>query len=193
MADSGWRVFGVEPSISQYARAVGALNGRGHIQNCVLQEAELPEHVDLVTMWDVLEHVPEPVQFLELAASFLKPGGYVIVNVPRIDSLAARLLGARWPVLLAEHLCYFTAASLRECGRRAGLDLLETGQRPVSFSLDYLFFRGAQHGIPAASVIRRVLTKARVSSLSFPFWLGEVYAVYKKPESPGPSLPLSRH
>jgi 2-polyprenyl-3-methyl-5-hydroxy-6-metoxy-1,4-benzoquinol methylase len=180
MADDGWRVWGVEPSDSQYARAMKLLNGKGEIQNCVLQEADLPKSVDLVTMWDVLEHIVEPVPFLTLSGSFLKPGGHLILNVPRVDHPVAKLLGERWPILLAEHLCYFTEKSLRKAGELAGLELIATGQRPASFSMDYLFFRTAQHGIPLVSTMRGLLKATGVSNLSLPVWLGEIFAVYRK-------------
>ena len=85
----------------------------------------LSKDYDLVTLWDVLEHVTDPVEFLQLAASHLRIGGYLALNVPRVDSPVARVLGSRWPLLLAEHLNYFTIPSLRICGKAAGLRLIE--------------------------------------------------------------------
>ncbi len=131
-------------------------------------------------MWDVLEHVTDPVPFLTLSASYLKAGGHLMLNVPRIDHPVAKLFGAKWPVLLAEHLCYFTEASLRKAGQLAGMELIATGQRPVSFSMDYLFFRTSQHGIPGAAGVRGLLKAAGASNLSIPLWLGEIFAVYRK-------------
>jgi SAM-dependent methyltransferase len=180
MRESGWSVTGVEPSLAQARRAVEALGGGADIQQCVLQEASLKGGFDLVTMWDVLEHVTSPSEFLGLAAAQLRPGGYLVLNVPRIDSVAARLLGSRWPVLLAEHLCYFTVPSLRVCGERAGLRLIHEGQRPAAFSLGYIFFRAGQHHIPGSALIGRVLNALGASNWSIPVWIGEIYAVFIK-------------
>ncbi len=130
---------------STVQRATKVLGADASIQQCVLQEASLEGDFDLVTMWDVADHVPRPVEFLSLAASLLRPGGVVVLNVPRIDSAAARFMGQRWPVLLAEHLNYFTVPSLRICGGEAFLSLVHTGQRPAAFSLDYILFRASQH------------------------------------------------
>jgi 2-polyprenyl-3-methyl-5-hydroxy-6-metoxy-1,4-benzoquinol methylase len=58
-------------------------------------------------MWDVLEHVTDPVKFLGLCVTFLKPSGILIVNVPDISSFQAWVLGEHWPLLLPEHLNYF--------------------------------------------------------------------------------------
>lgn len=192
MADDHWRVWGVEPSDSQYARAMNLLDGKGEIQNCVLEQASFPESVDLLTMWDVLEHIPEPVPFLALSGSLLKPGGYLMLNVPRVDHPIARLFGSRWPVLLAEHMCYFTSRSLRIAGEAAGLELVATGQRPASFSVDYALFRAAQHGIPGTSIMRRFFKAFGASKLSSPLWLGEIFAVYRRPLT-NPSDQIAGH
>jgi SAM-dependent methyltransferase len=180
MRESGWSVCGVEPSEAQFQRATKVLGAGVIIQQCVLQEASLEGGFDLVTMWDVLEHVTHPVEFLSLAASLLRPGGFVVLNVPRIDSTAARLMGRRWPVLLAEHLNYFTVPSLRICGGEAGLSLVHTGQRPAAFSLDYILFRASQHGVFGSSFARKLVQAAGISRWSLPIWIGEVYAVFLK-------------
>jgi SAM-dependent methyltransferase len=180
MRESGWRVTGVEPSQSQFRRATKVLGDQASIQQCVLQEASLPGSFDLVTMWDVLEHVTHPREFLSLATALLRPGGCLVLNVPRIDSPAARLMGPRWPVLLAEHLNYFTVPSLRICGEAAGLRLAHTGQRPAAFSVDYVLFRAGQHHVPGSAVARRLVNAMRISRWSIPIWIGEVYAVFLK-------------
>jgi SAM-dependent methyltransferase len=180
MRESGWGVTGVEPSEAQFRRATKVLGDNANIQQCVLQEASLQGDFDLVTMWDVLEHVTHPREFLSLAATLLRPGGSLVLNVPRIDSPAARLLGRRWPVLLAEHLNYFTVPSLRLCGEAAGLRLAHTGQRAAAFSLDYVLFRAGQHYVPGSAVARRLVNAIRISRWSIPIWIGEVYAVFLK-------------
>ena len=67
---------------------------------------------DAVTFWAVLEHLLEPGQFLAQASSVLKPEGLCFVLVPNMQSLAARLLGARYRYLYPQHLNYFTKDTL---------------------------------------------------------------------------------
>jgi SAM-dependent methyltransferase len=69
---------------------------------------------DAVTFWAVLEHLAAPQQFLNKAASVLKPGGLCFVLVPNIQSLAARALGARYRYIYPQHLNYFTKATLTQ-------------------------------------------------------------------------------
>jgi 2-polyprenyl-3-methyl-5-hydroxy-6-metoxy-1,4-benzoquinol methylase len=69
---------------------------------------------DAVTFWAVLEHLLEPKRFLEKAASILKPGGFCFVLVPNMRSLAVRAIGKRYRYIYAQHLNYFTVATLRK-------------------------------------------------------------------------------
>lgn len=69
---------------------------------------------DVVTFWAVLEHLLEPKRFLEKAASILKPGGFCFVLVPNMRSLAVRAIGKRYRYIYAQHLNYFTPATLQK-------------------------------------------------------------------------------
>jgi SAM-dependent methyltransferase len=180
MADAGWKVLGVEPSASQCARAKEVLGIRGEVKQTVLENAELPAQADLVTLWDVLEHVTDPVGFLAQCAAPLYQGGLLFLNVPRIDSFISRSLGPRWPLLLAEHLNYFSAKSLRLCVHKAGLEVIAFGSRPVSFSLGYLAYRLSQHALPGAGTAATILKKIGADGVSIPIWMGEVFAVCRR-------------
>jgi len=180
-ADAGWQVVGVEPAKVLCNQAKQALKGRGDVWCCSLQEASFPpSSFDAITLWDVLEHVPEPVQFMRQCSSLLKPGGYLFVNVPDLDSIPARVLGKRWPLLLAEHLNYFNRASLKRCGELAKLRWVKFGQRPASFSVEYLFYRLAQHNVVGAAFGHRIFAENFLGQISAPIFLGESYGVWKR-------------
>jgi predicted SAM-dependent methyltransferase len=72
-----------------------------------LETVSLEGKFDAITAWDVLEHVPHPRAFLSACRSLLRPGGFLFLNVPDLDSWEGELLGRRWPLLLPEHLNYF--------------------------------------------------------------------------------------
>lgn len=84
----------------------------------VLKES-FPQHApgqscyDAITFWAVLEHLAKPKTFLAKAADLLKPGGHCFLLVPNFRSLAVRVLGPRYRYIMAEHLNYFTASTLR--------------------------------------------------------------------------------
>jgi hypothetical protein len=88
-------------------------------------------------------------------------------------------MGQSWPLLLAEHLNYFTVKSLRVCAADAGLSLIAWGTRPVSFSFDYVLFRLSQHGLPTG-VVSKFASAVGLEQKAIPIWMGEVYAIYRR-------------
>lgn len=180
---AGWRVVGLEPSEALFQKAEAALKGSGEVYCMTLEQADLrPASFDAVTLWDVLEHVADPLAFLRTCCCLLKPSGHLFVNVPNLDSKEARWLGAHWPLLLSEHLNYFTGPSLRLCGEQEGIEWLDFGQRPSAFSLDYIFYRLSQHGIPGVNLARKI-ANGTLGRITLPVYLGEICAVGRRPQT----------
>lgn len=105
---------------------------------------------DLVTMWHFLEHDYDPVASLETARRVMKPDGRLVIEVPRLDSLSARLFGRRWPGVQApQHTALYDRASLLRLVEKAGLEVeayLPYGAFPAFFyffaGTAFLFLRG---------------------------------------------------
>jgi SAM-dependent methyltransferase len=179
----GWSVAGVEPSETLFKKAAAALGGDAELYCSVLEHVDCaPGSFDAVTLWDVLEHVPDPLGFLKTCARLAKPGAKLLLNVPDLDSPAARLLRKNWPLLLAEHLNYFNHGSLRRCAEQAGLKWEYYGRRPVSFSAGYVLTRLAQHRIPGAALLRNV-TGRRLGAMTVPIYMGEIFGVWSRQPS----------
>lgn len=123
----GWQVEGLDVSnfAVEYAREHFGLSARtGSFTG--LEFA--PESFDLVTMWDVIEHVPDPKAYIHKAAAVLRSGGVLALATPDIDSLPAKLTGRRWVgyKLSEEHLYYFSRRTLAHMLEEAGFDILDT-------------------------------------------------------------------
>lgn len=101
---------------------------------------------DLVTMWHFLEHDYDPRRSLRLALDALTPGGWAVIEVPRLDSLSFRLFGNRWPGIQApQHTALFDRERLVRIVSEAGFELVEHlpyGAFPPYF---YLFCGVAFH------------------------------------------------
>ena len=98
------------------SRALEYAAGRGVevLRGSFLEHDFGARRFDAVTFWAVLEHVAEPKQFLRRAAEVMQPGAWAFLLVPNFNSLAVRLLGAKYRYLMPDHLNYFTAATLRK-------------------------------------------------------------------------------
>jgi ubiquinone/menaquinone biosynthesis C-methylase UbiE len=179
---SGWEITGIEPSDSLFRIAKASLTGQATLFQSTLQEAELPERsYDAITMWDVVEHVPDPISFLRIASRLLQPMGFLILNVPNLDSWQARVLRRRWPLILPEHLNYFNKSSLRRAAEAVGLRLVSFGSRPAAFSFQYIAHRLRQHRIPAAGSLERLAVNSVLGKWVIPIYLGELCAAFVMP------------
>lgn len=120
----GFAAEGVEPTPSFAAFATETLGVP--VRATTVEEAELADaSLDIVTMWHVLEHVPDPVAVLRLLHDALRPGGLLAVEVPNAGGHLARSQGRAWPSLEPDvHVNQFAPRSLGEALRRAGLEVV---------------------------------------------------------------------
>ncbi len=83
--------------------------------------------LDAVTLWHVLEHLDEPGAALARIAGWMRPGGAILVGVPNLASLQARLGGERWYHLdVPRHRVHFTVAGVQALLRRSGFEVVRT-------------------------------------------------------------------
>lgn len=91
----------------------------------LLEQGYPDGHFDVVTLFETLEHVYEPVETLSEIRRILKPGGLVSVEVPNWDGLTRVIFGMNWlPLLLPTHLQHFSRRHLAMCAERAGLEVV---------------------------------------------------------------------
>lgn len=137
--ERGWQVEGID--ISAHA-ADYATHHLGIDVRCgMLEEAGFPaSSFDVLTAWDVVEHVPDPVEFLRTCHDLLRPGGLMVLTTPDVGSLVAKLTGPRWMgfKLAEEHLYYFSRQTLAVALRNAGFK--PNLARPVGKDISLEFF-----------------------------------------------------
>jgi len=109
----GWQPFGIELSnlAADFARNQLNLN----VITGIFESVKLPEnYYDVITAWDVIEHVFNPLRFIEKAYKILKPDGILVIGTPNIGSLAHKIRKARWKILAPpEHIFYFNPTTLK--------------------------------------------------------------------------------
>lgn len=109
-----WQVSGVELSKSavQYAQDFYKLE----IFNGEVEHANHAKHTfNVITFWDVLEHVLNPAAFLKSVQQILKKDGLIAFSIPNISSMSARLAKGKWWTLRPEqHLWHFSPQTLKQ-------------------------------------------------------------------------------
>ena len=84
------------------------------------------DRFDVITMWHFLEHDYDPLRSLRHAMSALAPGGVLVIEVPRLDSLSFRLFRSRWPGVQApQHTALFDKDRLVQMVSSAGFEVVE--------------------------------------------------------------------
>jgi 2-polyprenyl-3-methyl-5-hydroxy-6-metoxy-1,4-benzoquinol methylase len=176
---AGWDVAGCEPNrwMCEWANEHYGLSVvPGTIFDMKLNDAAF----DVVTLWDVLEHTPDPKSVLAECNRVLKPGGLLVVNYPDIESLVARLMGRRWVFLLSVHLYYFTPSTLKRMLGDLGFRLVDRRKHWQTLELGYILFRMEAYLKPVARAAGWVVKRLGLSNLQFPYWMGQVLVIAEK-------------
>ena len=178
---AGWQAWGLEPSAwgASYAREQGL-----NVVHGLLETAEFePSSFDALTMWDVIEHLGNPQAGLRQSYRLLKPGGWIAVHTMDIDSLFARLMGARWPWLMEMHIYYFSRQTLRLMLERVGFRVACIKPEGRFLRLKYLTTRLRPYSRLMADWIDRVAKLTGVDRVPLPINFGDLITAYaQKPE-----------
>jgi len=115
----GYQCFGIEPNILERSYALDqGLEIIGSTIDDIMNSQSL---FDVITLWDVLEHIHNPVMYLSSLVNLLNPSGFILLQVPTSDSLAARIMRQYCNMFDGiEHLTLFSARSLDIAFEKAG-------------------------------------------------------------------------
>lgn len=164
-AQSGIDCMGLELSdtAAQFARDELGLN----VQAGSIHDAKGSIGLfDTVTLWGVIEHLPDPVEVLRSTFDVLKPGGMVIMQTGAGDDWLDHLLpGVNQWYNPPQHLFVFSVPGLAECMRQAGLEPVHADPNHER-TTKRLIARNLRNGVSAA-LLRVVSKLARLNSGEF--------------------------
>lgn len=125
LREHGYETYGLEVSAWGHGIATKKLHlnvKKAHVSE--LKEGELPP-IDVVTMYDVLEHTEDPRADLVVIKDLMEYDGKIIINLPNIDSFISRVTGSQWNKLIPpNHTFFFTAKTLRHLVEDVGFDFV---------------------------------------------------------------------
>ncbi len=121
----GWDATGVEfnPQAVQEGRDTFKLDIR---QGRVQDQGFKDESFDVITCWDLIEHLQDPKAFLQENNRILKTGGSLVLSTPDISSLPSKIMGKRWMgYKTIEHIHFFSKEILVKYFEKTGFELKE--------------------------------------------------------------------
>ncbi len=174
----GWNAWGVEPS----AWAVEQSRQRGlNMVSGTLETAGLDDNsFDVITLWDVIEHLTDPQSTLQEAWRILTPGGALIVHTIDMDSAFARALGPRWPWLMEMHLYYFSRRTLRAMLEQTSFEVAWMGAQGRYLRAGYLANRLAALFAPLGRPVEWLVTTLQARQIPLHVNLGDLFTVYAR-------------
>jgi SAM-dependent methyltransferase len=182
----GWTdVHGVEPSLAAASQAPAGIRDR--IRVGVLERGVFPaESFDLICLFQVLDHLPDPFEALVECRRLLRPGGMVLCLNHDMDAPSARLLGSLSPIVDVEHTYLFGSRTLRRLLEACGFRVERIGSVWNRYSMRYLLrllplpgpLKAAAGKIGSARLMRE-------TSLAVP--LGNQFALGRRPAMPASS------
>lgn len=134
MKGPAWQLYGIEMEESTAEKARSKTGAEIFVGDA-LAAPYLPGSFDVITTFDVLEHVYSPKEFLAKVFLWLKPGGIYYATMPNIDSWEARFFGTHWYGLeLPRHLFHMSPRALRSLMTSLGFEEVLLKTPPVSYA-----------------------------------------------------------
>lgn len=175
---SGWQAEGVEPS--DWAAAEAQKRGL----NIIVGTQDAPElqgkTFDVVTMWDVIEHVDSPSAEMAKAYHLLKPGGWLVLHTMDIDSLTAKLMGRRWPWFMDMHMHYFSQKSMAKMLTKNGYEVVWSGAQGRYLRLGYIASRLGGLNQSLGKLVDKVVHALGLAEVALPINFGDLFTVYAR-------------
>ena len=138
---NGWETTGVEPNIHAHKLASKKLNIDPDDNSLFESVESLLNHsnskFDVITMWHVLEHVPNLKEYISFLKKLLKPNGKILIAVPNYKSYDAAYYGKFWAAFdVPRHLWHFSQRSIQQLFLEFDMEVVKT--LPMKFDSYYV-------------------------------------------------------
>ncbi len=176
--DLGFEGIGVEPNrwLCEQGKKAYDLDLRsGTLTNHSFE----PESFQFVTLWDVLEHLYDPLEILRQSARLLSKEGFLVVNYPDYQSLARRMLGRRWPFFLSVHLFYFTSDTVTRLLNRAGFEVVSLSPHWQTLETAYVLKRASAY-FSILGTFEKMARDIGIGQFPLTYQMGQTLVVAKK-------------
>lgn len=170
----GYEACGMEPSADLVAR--GKLRGLNIEQGTIENHNFELGSFDMVCLWDVIEHLPDPKAALLEVKKLLKPDGILLINYPDIGTWQAKIAGKRFWWILSVHLHHFTPKSIADICKRTGFEAFHFQRYWQVLEFGYLEKMAVHYKIPLTKLITD-LTPKFIQNIPIPYYASQTTAI----------------
>lgn len=177
----GFNSYGFD--VSQYATNIARSRHPRRIKLGAIDQVSYPKNsFDIITMFDVIEHLKNPRQDLKKLKSFLKPDGILVLNTGDAGSWLAKLQGKDWHFFVPpQHLFFFSRQTLTKLLNQAGFEVLQIDYKGKWISLRYFLNLAKQlHQNPIAQLLYPLVKNNKLGKIPLYFNLFDNIIVYAR-------------
>jgi SAM-dependent methyltransferase len=156
---NGYSVAGVEFSPTAVRDANRKLEENAVIQG-ELSSLDLTQlgKFDCCVLFDVIEHVRNPLMFLNSVRTLLNDNGVCFIVTPSLNSWSAKVLGRHWMEYKPEHLFYFNEGNIKDLLNNAGLDPINVSPNRKVLNFSYINSHMQKFHVPVFSLVSKLLS-----------------------------------
>lgn len=177
--DFGYTPSGIEPS--QYLTNAACDRGFDVRAGTLADGLFGDQRFDVISMWDVIEHLCDPRDAVKGVHARLKPGGVFLLNFPDSGTWQAKLAGKRFWWLLSVHVSYFTKKTMRKLLEESGFNVEKIARHWQVLELGYLFGIAAHLGVPLAGTVKKLLP-GFIARIPMPYYASQTTVIARKPQ-----------
>ncbi len=172
----GYDAYGMEPSqdLTNRGKARGLRIEQGTIESHNFQN----ESFDLICLWDVIEHLPDPKASLLEIKKLLKKDGILLINYPDIGTTQAKIAGKRFWWLISVHLHHFSRKSISNICDKTGFEVFHLQRYWQTLEFGYLEGMAAHYKVPFAALIKK-MTPQFIQKIPVPYYASQTTALVR--------------
>lgn len=172
----GWDAIGIDPCEWLVSWGIKNLQEQLHV-GTLRQGRFRDEEFDILTMWDVLEHVSDPMAELRECHRVLKPGGMLVINYPDFGSVLSKLARHHWWFLLSNHLYYFIPKTIQKYLEATGFKVEHFAVHWQTLPLGYLTKIFSIYSPKISRFSEHLFTMLRMGNIPIPYYAAQTNVV----------------
>ena len=177
--EAGWKTHGIEPS--RYLSNFGNRHYDVNIECGTIETVpKFPESMDVVTLWDVLEHTFDPKDVVARCNGYLRTGGYLVINYPNMGNWLAKLAGRKYWFILSVHLYYFVPKTIARLLEENGFEVVEDAPHYQWLQLGYLVYRMEAYFPKMAKLAGKLIKALGLFETLVPYFAAQTRVVARK-------------